>query len=120
MSKAPFTLQEKMGPDRKKVGMNQIFLPCKPSVPCLHEMDPDSLFSGFGAIGAYGPKTEKKTTPDPFCCSKRCVNASSFRALLWFRACVQSINFFTMASVISGKKLYVVHTDAMYFLSNFT
>ena len=32
------------------VGMDQIFLPCKPSVPCLHEMDPDSLFSGFGAI----------------------------------------------------------------------
>ena len=69
-----------MGPDRKKVGTDQIFLPCKPSVPCLHEMDPDSLFSGFGAIGAYGPKTEKKTSPDPFCCSKRCVNTSSFRA----------------------------------------
>ena len=38
-----------MGPDRKKVGTDQVFLPCKPSVPCLHEMDPDSLFSGFGA-----------------------------------------------------------------------
>ena len=49
-----------MGPDRQKVGTDQIFLPCKPSVPCLHEIDPDSLFSGFGAIGAYGPKTEKK------------------------------------------------------------
>ena len=79
-SKAPFTLQKKMIPDRKKVGTDQIFLPCKPSVLCLHEMDPDSLFSGFGAIGAYGPKTEKKTSADPFCCSKRCVNTSSFRA----------------------------------------
>ena len=62
-----------MGPDPKKVGMDQIFLPCKPSVPCLHEMDLDSLFSGFGAIGAYGPKPKKKkkkTSPDPFCCSK--------------------------------------------------
>ena len=55
-----------MGPDRKKVGTDQIFLPCKPSVPCLHEMDPDSLFSGFGAIGAYGPKTEKKNESGPF------------------------------------------------------
>ena len=55
-----------MGPDPKKVGTDQIFLPCKPSVPCLHEMDPDSLFSGFGTIG----KTEKKTSPDPLGCSK--------------------------------------------------
>ena len=29
-------------------------------------MDPDSLFSGFGAIGAYGPKTEKKNESRPF------------------------------------------------------
>ena len=62
-AKAPFTLRKKMGPD-------QIFLPCKPSVPCFHEIDPDSLFSGFGAIGGYGPKTEKKKSPDPFRCSK--------------------------------------------------
>lgn len=28
-------------------------------------------FSGFGAMGGYGPRTEKKkTSPDPFCCSK--------------------------------------------------
>ena len=54
----------------RKVGTDQIFLPCKPSVPCFHEMDPDSLFSGFGAIGGYDPKTEKKTSPDPFRCSK--------------------------------------------------
>jgi len=27
---------------------------------------------------------------------------------------------YKMVFVISGKKLYVVHTDAMYFLSNFT
>ena len=37
----------------RKVGTDQIFFRCKPSVPCLHEMDPDSLFSGFGAIGGY-------------------------------------------------------------------
>ena len=54
----------------RKVGTDQIFFPCKPSVPCFHEMDPDSLFSGFGAIGGYGPKTEKKKSPDPFRCSK--------------------------------------------------
>ena len=55
----------------KKVGTNKIFLPCKPYVPCVHEMDPDSLFSGLGAIGGYGSKTEKKkTNPQPFCCSK--------------------------------------------------
>ena len=45
-------------------------LPCKPSVPCFHEMDPDSLFSGFGATGGYGPKTEKR--PDPFSCKALC------------------------------------------------
>ena len=44
-------------------GTDQIFLSCKPSVPCFHEMDPDMLFSGFGG---YGPKTEKQTSPDPF------------------------------------------------------
>ena len=56
----------------KKVGTNKLFFPCKPYVPCVREMNPDSLFSGFGAIAAYGPKTEKKkkTSPDPFCCSK--------------------------------------------------
>ena len=50
--------------------MDQIFLPCKPSVPCFHEMDPDSLFSGFGTIGGYGPKPGK-TSPDPFCCCSK-------------------------------------------------
>ena len=81
----------------KKVGTDQIFLPCKPSVPCFHEMDTDSPFSGFGVIGGYGPKTEKKRVPIPFTVRKRSVNASSFRtivfmwacrALWWFRACV--------------------------------
>ena len=46
--------------------MDQIFLLCKPSVPCFHEMDPDSLFSSFGAIA----RPKKTTTLDPFCCSK--------------------------------------------------
>ena len=27
---------------------------------------PDSFFPGFGAIAAYGPKTRKKASPDPF------------------------------------------------------
>ena len=65
----------------KKVGTDQIFLPCKPSVPCFYEMGPDSLFSGFGAIGGYGPKTEKKRVRTPFPDRKRCVNASSFRTI---------------------------------------
>ena len=62
--------RKKWVPTHRKVGTDQIFLLCKPSVSCFHEMDPDSLFSGFGAIGGYGPKTEKKTSPDPFRCSK--------------------------------------------------
>ena len=89
----------------KKVGTDQIFLPCKPSVPCFYEMGPDSLFSGFGAIGGYGPKTEKKRVRTPFPDRKRCVNASSFRtirtlffmwacrALRWFRACALFLYF---------------------------
>ena len=44
----------------KKVGTDQIFLPCKPSVLCFNETDTDSLFSGFGVISGYGPQTEKK------------------------------------------------------------
>ena len=91
-----------MGPDRKKVGTDQIFLPCKPSVPCLHEMDPDSLFSGFGTIGAHGPKTEKKTSPDPFCCSKRCVNTSSFRVNT---RCVNTSSFRAQMLPCSNKNL---------------
>ena len=39
--------------------MHQIFLLCKPSIPYFHEIDPDSVFSGFGAIGGYGFKTAK-------------------------------------------------------------
>ena len=63
----------------KKVGTNKIFLPRKPYVPCVHEMDLDSLFSGFGAIGGYDPKTEKKKrVRTPFAVRKRRVNASSF------------------------------------------
>ena len=70
-TKAPFTLQKQMGWVRthKKVGTDWTFVPRKPSVPYFHEMDPDSLFSGLGAKGGYGPKTEKKKS-GPFCCSK--------------------------------------------------
>ena len=57
--KTPFTLQKKWVQTHKKVGMHQIFLLCKPSMPCFHEMDLDSVFSGFGVIGGYGSKTEK-------------------------------------------------------------
>ena len=52
--------------NHKKVGTDQIFLPCKPSVPCFHEMDPDLLFSGLAAIGGYGPKTPQKRVRSPF------------------------------------------------------
>ena len=71
-TKGLFTLQKKMGWVRthKKVGTDRTFVSRKPSVPYFHEMDPDSLFSGLGAKGGYGPKTEKKKSPDPFCCSK--------------------------------------------------
>lgn len=55
MTIAPFTLQKKKWVrTRKKVGTDQIFFPCKPSVLCFHEMGPDSLF------WFLWPKTEKK------------------------------------------------------------
>ena len=93
------------------------------SVPCFYEMGPDSLFSGFGAIGGYGPKTEKKRIRTPFPDRKRCVNASSFRtirtfffmwacrALRWFRAC--ALFLYTMASMVSKtqKTKTIVWTD---------
>ena len=40
-------------------------LRCKPSVPCFHEMDPDSPFSG-----CLWPQNRKKKSLDPFCCPK--------------------------------------------------
>ena len=50
---------------RKNGGLLVVYLHRAPFT--LHKkMGPDSLFSGFGAIGGYGPKTEKKTSPDPF------------------------------------------------------
>ena len=63
--------------------MDQIFLLRKPSVPCFHEMDPDSLFSSFGAI-ARPKKTEKKQQlRTPFAVQKHCVNASSFSTIFF-------------------------------------
>ena len=100
---SPIYTTEKKG-SHKKVGTDQIFLPCKPSVPCFHEMDPDLLFSGLGAIGGYGPKTPQKRVRTPFAVRKRCVNACSFRtiffmwacrALRWFRACLL-LHYFTI------------------------
>ena len=45
----------------KKVGTDQIFLPRKLFVPCFYEMDPDSIFSVFLAIGrTMAPKSKKK------------------------------------------------------------
>ena len=93
---SPIYTTEKKG-SHKKVGTDQIILPSKPSVRCFHEMDPDLLFSGLGAIGGYGPKTPQKRVRTPFAVRKRCVNACSFRtifftwacrALRWFRACL--------------------------------
>ena len=60
-----YTVQKKWVWTHKKIGIDQMFLPRKPSVQCFLEMDPDSLFSSFGAIA----RPKKKTTPDPFCCS---------------------------------------------------
>ena len=56
----------------KKVGTNKLFFPCKP-------------YLGFGAIGGYGPKTEKKKklVRTPFAVRKRCVNAPSFRTIFF-------------------------------------
>ena len=49
-----YTTEKKWVRTRKKVGTDQIFFPCKPSVLCFHEMGPDSLF------WFLWPKTEKK------------------------------------------------------------
>ena len=38
------TTEKKWVRTRKKVGTVQIFFPCKPSILCFHEMDPDPLF----------------------------------------------------------------------------
>ena len=83
----------------RKVGTDQIFLLHKLSVPRFHETDPDSIFSGFLAIGRTMPPKpkKKKRVRTPFAVRKRCFKASSFRtmffmwacrALPWFRACV--------------------------------
>ena len=83
---------------RKKVGTNKIFLPCKPYVPCFHEMDPDSLFSGFGTIATPPPqkkkKQKKKTSPDPFCCSK----ALCKRIFVSYHLLYVSLTCFTVVS----------------------
>ena len=104
LSVGKFASARKKKGSHKKGGTDQIFLPCKPSVPCFHEMDPDLLFSGLGAIGGYGPKTPQKRVRTPFAVRKRCVNACSFRtifftwacrALRWFRACLL-LHYFTI------------------------
>ena len=87
--------KNKWVPTHRKVGTDQIFLLCKASVSCFHEMDPNSLFSGFGAIGGYGPKTEKKkTSPDPFRCSK----ALCKRIVVPYRLLHVSLPCFTVVS----------------------
>ena len=40
----------------KKVGTDHIFMPCKPSLSCFHEMDSDSLFL------VLGPKKKRVRT----------------------------------------------------------
>ena len=65
-----YTTEKKRVRTRKKVGTDQIFFPCKPSVLCFPEMDPDSLFLVLGLWAAMAPEPKKKTSPDPFCCSK--------------------------------------------------
>ena len=46
----------------KTVGTDQIFFPCKPSVLCFHEMDPDSLFR---VSMVPKPKKKKKKESGP-------------------------------------------------------
>ena len=97
---SPIYTTEKKG-SHKKVGTDQIFLPCKPSVPCFHEMDPDLLFSVLGAIGVYGPKPPK-TSPDPFCCSK----ALCKRIFLPYHLLHVSLPCFTVVSRMSTFALF--------------
>ena len=52
--------RKKWVPTHRKVGTDQIF-----PYHVFMKMDPNSLFSGFGAIGGYGPKTEKKNESGP-------------------------------------------------------
>ena len=55
-----YTTEKKWVRTRKKVGTDQIFFPCKPSVLCFHEMDPDSLFLVLGPWAAMATKAKKK------------------------------------------------------------
>ena len=65
-----YTTEKKWVRTRKKVGTDQIFFPCKPSVLCFHEMGPDSLFWFLWPKTEKKKKKKRKTSPDPFCCSK--------------------------------------------------
>ena len=55
-----------------------MFLPCKLSVPCFQEMDPDPIFSDFGS------KPNKHESGPAFAVQERCVNAASFRTIFFF------------------------------------
>jgi len=55
-----YTTEKKWVRTRKKVGTDQIFFPCKPSVLCFPEMDPDSLFLVLGPWAAVAPEPTKK------------------------------------------------------------
>ena len=56
------TTEKKWVRTRKKVGTVQIFFPCKPSILCFHEMDPDPLF-----FQNRKKKKKKKRFRTPFC-----------------------------------------------------
>ena len=98
---SPIYTTEKKG-SHKKVGTDQIFLPCKPSVPCFHEMDPDSLFSGLGGHRRLWPQNPPKTSPDPFCCSK----ALCKRMFLPYHLLHVSLPCFTVVSRMSTFALF--------------
>ena len=68
------------GPIKKLVWTRYFCCMRKPSVPCFHEMDPDSLFSSFGAIATPKKKQQLRT---PFAVRKHCVNASSFSTIFF-------------------------------------
>ena len=50
----------------KKVVWTSHFCSCKQSVPCFGGCVRTRVFSGFGAIDVYGPKTRKNTGPYSF------------------------------------------------------
>ena len=65
-----YTTEKKRVRTRKKVGTDQIFFPCKPSVLCFPKWIRTRFFWFWGYGRLWPQNRKKKTSPDPFCCSK--------------------------------------------------